>query len=286
MNSEKQKGVALVLVLLCLALLASAGSYLIGDDHMAIRRVENQHDRLQAQYLAESGLQWAMLVLQKDGESSNTDHLNESWNALVPPINIENGIWMAGFKRLLEITGQSPALAVSIKDWLDDDASPTGPEGAEDDEYLLGDPPMRTANSFMSDISELLLVKGIDRVAFEEISPLVSALPEAGLPININTCSDSLFGIFGRTVLPIGAGSALASGRGENGYPSIDDFITATELASHGDVAAGFADVSTTYFLVNVTSSYGRITISSRYLLKRSIEDNVYIDIVRVTSIS
>ncbi|NKB61616.1 MAG: hypothetical protein GKR95_05575 [Gammaproteobacteria bacterium] len=309
-NSEKQKGVALVLVLLSLTLLASAGSYLIHDDHKAIRRVENQRDYLQAHYLAESGLQWVKLVLQKDGESSTTDHLNEPWNTLAQPVDVENGalsievldaqsrfninnlqndaggIWLSGLENLLEMVDQPPGLAAKIKDWIDEDANPTGFEGAEDDDYLLHDPPMRAANSAMGDISELLLVKDIDMEIFEKISPFLAAIPTTNLRINVNTCPDLLFGIMGCTVLPEGVGRALVAGRGEGGYLSVDEFIAATELASHGDVAVSLADVSSSYFLVNVTSSFGRIIIKNRYLLKRSVEEKVYVDIVRVTSVS
>ena len=310
MNFNKQKGVALILVLLSLTLLASAGSYLLDDDHMAIRRVENQHASLQAQYVAQSGLQWAMLVLQKDGELSKTDHLNEPWNTLTQPIDIENGsltievidaqskfnlnnlrsdtdgAWMSGLKRLIESLDLTPELAARIKDWIDVDSSPTGFDGAEDDEYLLDDPAMRTANGFMGDISELLLIKGVDTAVFEKIAPFLTAIPGSDLKINVNTCHEALFRIFGRTTLPEGVGVALAAGRGEDGYSSVEDFVTATPLASHGDVAGNLADVSTAYFVVNVTGSYGRVNITNRYLLKRTLEDQVYIDILRVTSVS
>ena len=293
-----------------MAMLASAASYLVEDDHLSIRRAANQHDRLQAQYLAESGLQWAMLVLQKDGENNEIDHLNEPWTTLDQPLSIENGtlsievidvqgrfninnlrndpngLWSAALSRLLESADLAPELASTLKDWIDDDSTPTGIEGAEDDHYLLNDPPYRTANDFIRDISELKLIKGINDSTFEKLNTLVTALPTSEARININTCPEALFAIFGREVLAEGVGAALAAGRGEDGYQTMEDFVTQTELASHGEVASALGRISSDFFVVNITSTYGRITLSNRYLLKREIDEGVYIDLISTASVS
>ena len=115
---------------------------------------------------------------------------------------------------------------------------------------------------------------------------MITALPTSEARININTCPEALFALFGREVLAEGVGAALAAGRGEDGYQTLEDFVTQTELASHGEVASALGRVSSEFFVVNITSAYGRITLSNRYLLKREIDDEVYVDLISTASVS
>ena len=46
-------------------------------------------------------------------------------------------------------------------DWLDEDIDPRPNSGAEDDYYMLQNPPYRAANRLMASASELRLVKGM-----------------------------------------------------------------------------------------------------------------------------
>jgi hypothetical protein len=66
-----------------------------------------------------------------------------------------------------------------VVDWLDVDATPTPLDGREDDDYLKLDQPYRTANHFMMDSSELLLIEGFTPAAVEflEREQYVAFLP-------------------------------------------------------------------------------------------------------------
>lgn len=57
--------------------------------------------------------------------------------------------------------GQYPTIVNSIHDWIDPDKA-TRVDGAEDDYYQTYDPPFNAKNGPIDDMSELLLVKGIN----------------------------------------------------------------------------------------------------------------------------
>lgn len=80
--------------------------------------------------------------------------------------------------------GESESLTAALADWIDSDTRQS-PRGAEDYDYALGEPPYRTANSFMVDVSELALVRGYSVALRTQLSPLLCALPTPA-PANLN----------------------------------------------------------------------------------------------------
>lgn len=55
----------------------------------------------------------------------------------------------------------------ALIDWIDRNPGVTGATGAEDGEYSSYEPPYSTANQYMLDISELLLVKGMEYESYK-----------------------------------------------------------------------------------------------------------------------
>lgn len=64
-----------------------------------------------------------------------------------------------------------------VIDWLDPDQTVTGFDGMEDDDYFRKERPYRTANQFMSDASELLLVEGFTPQGLSFLEEKLSFLP-------------------------------------------------------------------------------------------------------------
>lgn len=89
---------------------------------------------------------------------------------------------------LLEVPGREAlAIANATADWIDTDGVPI-PGGAEDGAYGSGPTARRTANTLMSDVSELRVVAGMTGAYYTRIRPFVCALPVAELTrINVNT---------------------------------------------------------------------------------------------------
>lgn len=78
-----------------------------------------------------------------------------------------------------------------VIDWLDPDETATGFDGMEDDTYFRKERPYRTANQFMTDASELLLIEGFTPQALDYLENKLSFLP-ANAKINVFTADKDL----------------------------------------------------------------------------------------------
>lgn len=218
MRYRRQLGVALITALLVVALAVSAATAMATRMHVDVRRTANLLHGEQAYAYALSAESWAYIILRKDVKDSQHDALDEDWATALPPISVEGGI-VSGrisdlqgrfnintlvtatdqkdqpdqvqvdyFKRLLTVLELDPALSSALLDWIDADINATYPGGAEDDVYLLQDPPYRAANRPLVSITELQLVEGFTAEVVAALAPYVTALPEA-TAINVNTAT-------------------------------------------------------------------------------------------------
>jgi len=84
---------------------------------------------------------------------------------------------------------EAKQITEAVMDWLDSDGSVTGSGGAEDAYYQSLEVPYRAANRLFANKTELRLVKGVTKELYEYLSPLIIALPDKNIGININTAS-------------------------------------------------------------------------------------------------
>lgn len=209
-----QRGIALLMAMLVVAISAVTASMLLSDQAFMQRRTGHQ---LEAQRLRAYALgleDYARLFLQKDARDSRTDHLGEDWATGIPGLPIEGGMLsgqITDAQSLINLNSL-PTDAVAeaalraiclqedlscdfidaLKDWIDADSEPRFPDGAEDEYYTALESPYRSANRPLADRSELRLVKGVDAESYQKLKPYIIALPEA-TPMNINTLPKALF---------------------------------------------------------------------------------------------
>jgi len=295
-TGQQQRGVALITVLFILALLTTLAVYLVADENLLLRRVENGRDVEQAYQMVHGSEQWGAGVLRRDLRDTKTDHLGESWSTLASQVSVEQGtlgtrirdeqglfnlnnllsgkdtVWYPAFQRLLQVLELDPGLADSVVDWLDADQSITGVNGAEDSTYLAMDVPYRAANNRFADPSELAWVAGFDEEAIALLMPYLTALPESNSLININTCSLVLMRILAAQPLAESAAQALIDGRGDAGYTGTEVFLQQTELAGQAKVTEKMITVSSRYFTVTSNATSGRANLSVNSLLQRNGE--------------
>ncbi|HEY2807303.1 MAG TPA: type II secretion system minor pseudopilin GspK [Steroidobacteraceae bacterium] len=107
-------------------------------------------------------------------------------NSLVDTTGRPNLTQLAVFRALLAAVGLEQKWAGLLVDWIDTDAVPSIPDGAEDSTYLGQTPPYLTANRYITSTSELMALPGFDRQHFNLIAPFVSALPP-GTRLNVCT---------------------------------------------------------------------------------------------------
>jgi len=287
-GDSRQRGVALVTALLVVSLATVAAVAMVTRLQVDMRRTGNLLNGEQAYAYAIAAESWAHVILRRDEEESDFDSLEEGWATALPPIAVEGGFVngriedlqgrfninnliedggeptdeessvneeeLAYFKRLLEVLGLETALALAVLDWIDADIRTRFPDGAEDEVYLLEDPPYRAANRPMVSISELRLVKGFTPEVLAVLEPHVTALPEETI-ININTATPAVLQALHQELDGSGV-EQLVTDRGEQGYDDVDTFLEHSALAGLDlDIDV---DIISEWFNVLTATSVGR----------------------------
>lgn len=278
---SRQRGVALITVLLVVALVTVVCAGLLLRQQLAIRSTGNQMLVRQAQYYAEGGEQLAKAILRRDqqGNSQQIDHLAEPWASPKLSFPLDEGgelririadlagrfnlnslaatgeareVALLRLQRLLQVLQLNPAYAERLQDWLDGDQDLAGGNGAEDGQYLLLKPAYRTGPGRIVEVSELRLLLGMSEVDYRRLLPFVCALPLA-VELNVNTASAQVLASLGEGI-PDATLKALIAGRGRTGYADTSTFMQSlTEFAVN---PLGLA-VSSQYFQVTTEVSLG-----------------------------
>jgi general secretion pathway protein K len=292
MKCANQKGVALLTALLVVALVAVAATSMASRQQLDIRRTATLLHSDQALSYVLGAESWASVVLRRDLEDGAVDTLDEDWSTQLPASLVEGGSVqgrildmqgrfnlnnlvregepdpqaVAQYRRLLRAVGLEERLADALVDWIDSDVDVRFPDGAEDEAYLLLQPPYRAANRHLHSVSELLLVKDYDQEAVDKLRPVVCALPQAS-PLNVNTASALVLSTLADD-LSESDGEALVEGRGEEGYQGKDEFLQQPALAGK-EINPGWVDVRTQWFrfIGEANVGQGRVRLSS--LLQR-----------------
>jgi general secretion pathway protein K len=211
MNRTRQRGIALLVALLVVALATVLIAGLIDRGELGFARTRNQLLEAQAQAYAQGLETYAARVLQQDWAANGGaphDSNASVWAVPLPPTPVPNGIisatmrdrngcfnlnnlvangqanapWPAKFQRLLGALRLDPNLADAVVAWM----SPQ--PGVEDPYYLAQSVPYRQGKRGFVHVSELRLVKGVSGDAYAALAPHVCALPP-GTRININTAT-------------------------------------------------------------------------------------------------
>ena len=210
-GAQSQRGVALLVALLVVALATVLIASLIDRGELGFARTRNQLLAAQAQAYANGLEVYAARVLQQDfaATGGGADSNASVWATPLPPTPVPNGLivatmqdrngcfnlnnlvdtggkpndpWPEKFRRLLGALKLDPTLTDAVVAWMD-------PRPGSDDPYYLGQPvPYRAAQRNFMHVSELRLVKGVSGAAYAALLPHVCALP-AGTKINVNTAS-------------------------------------------------------------------------------------------------
>jgi general secretion pathway protein K len=220
----QQRGTALVTVLLAITLLTVVVIEFAYSTQVDISLARNNLKTLQASYLARSGVNLALLVLQRDAEtSSGIDAFGEDWARTLPPLpagqgvvvaritdeqgklNLNalrnangtiNGLWREVAERVLPLRGVAVELLDPLLDWLDSDDFPE-PHGAEKNDYLSLTPPYTPGNGPFLTLGELGRVQGFTPAVCAALDPVVTVLPSRTTKINVNTAPlDILVALF------------------------------------------------------------------------------------------
>ena len=222
-SAVQQRGVALLIALVVVAIAATLSTGMIWNRELDIRRTANITQGDQAMEYALGAEAWAEQILRRDFQSNQTNtNLTQDWAMQLPPLPVQGGsitgrlqdlqglfnvnnlasaqaqAALAQFQRLLAELNLDPNIANAVSDWVNVGSQPHFPGGAKDEYYSRLSPPYLAAEQPMTSISELLLVKGVTPQVYQTLLPFVCALPlqAPGSPpggqlaatlININT---------------------------------------------------------------------------------------------------
>ncbi len=291
-NMATQRGAAIIMVMLIVALATSLAAYMALQQDLWQRQVENQFNWAQSRKIAIAGTDWARAVLADDAAANNYDHPGEMWAQQMPAIPVENGELMgaivdqqglfnlnnlvrggasnpasiAQYQRLLGLLGLSPELAISLADWMDSDSDTQYPGGAEDSYYLGLPQPYRGANRPLVELGELLRVKGYDLQVLERLRPYVTALPVA-TPINVNFAPPEVMASV-LDNLSLSDARMLAQKRVGHPFRTVDEFTQQLPVGK-GQAGNGVITVSSQFFLVKGYANFERSQVKTETLLQR-----------------
>lgn len=287
-----QRGVAVVMALGVVALAAIAVTAMMTTQSIWSRETELEGDHAQAQFLIQSGMDWARAVLSDDRRLSNVDHLKEPWALRLPPMPVDNGelagyledqqgtfnlnnlvlggkisvVQLERFRRLLAMLGLPDSLAYALADWIDADSDEQPIAGAEDDYYMSLQSPHLAANRPLTDVAELARVRGFSDDVRARLGPFVSALP-ANTAVNVNTAPPEVLSavIDG---LDLDGARALVAQRERAYFRDYADF--ANRLPRGVTTANSDFKVSSNYFVARVRVSIGGAEARGLALLARA----------------
>ena len=298
-TAHTQSGMALVVVMLCVALLSISAVTVTDRLHYSAKLHSNRQQLQQANWYAIGGEALAISALDQVREEE-THHLQQIWafagasypidggsltgelqdlhhcfniNALLtPPTVNDQGQSIPTqaerqFRQLLqqlELAQQSDQLIDRIRDWIDEDFEANGFLGAEDPYYSALTPSQMTRNGLMEHSSEIALMD-LDADTLAALRPWICALPETSLSININTLpveKSALLSALSAQAIAADKANELLSQRPENGWESLDDFLRQAGIG--GDSGGDQADSSWQSSL-SLRSNYFQVTVDVVY---------------------
>ncbi len=221
MTGRDERGVALILALLILTLLAALILEFDAEARREYRDAAAFRDNVKVNALTRAGVQAARAVLLQDHRiekltNQRFDALTDVWalpiagyqlgdGALSATIEDETGKLnlnelanvqdpkqreskLKRLKRLFELLQVRPDLAEAIADWVDADDVPEA-SGAESAYYQTLRPPYMAANAPLQTLSELYLIKGMTKEVVQRLGPYVTVHPRTGADarVNLNT---------------------------------------------------------------------------------------------------
>ncbi|MFQ2917851.1 GspK family T2SS minor pseudopilin variant ExeK [Aeromonas allosaccharophila] len=222
----RQRGMALLVVLLILSVMVIIASNMSGRLQLELRRTANITTGKQAWWYALSAEALVSKVLTQDfKDNPEVVNLSQNWARKNTVFPVDDGqlkgevtdlqscfnlnslsvaskagsgeeleqqpypvqVFRELLKQLTMDDYEAAQLTDAIRDWTDKDTVLVSSLGAEDAYYEGLKPPYLTANQWMLGKDELRAVRGVTARVYARLAPYICALPNNKLKININT---------------------------------------------------------------------------------------------------
>jgi general secretion pathway protein K len=292
---RKQKGVALISVLLAVALCVILATEILSAQKFQVQRVQNILERQQAYWYAISSENFVKALLKRTAEDDKgVFNLDQPWAMTDMVFPVDDGLIegkiidlsscfnlnslyysditddektqrMELFVRVLsnldiESESSHEDLAANLYDWLDNDNYPSGAVGYDGDMYTGLSFPYLSANSMLAHENELRVIYGFDIEVISQLINKVCVIPNSEeLKVNINTISTEA-PEFLMAMLDVDRTKVdeILLERPEDGFDSVDEFFALTQVSSLSNIATldkSQFTVSSSFFRL-VTNAY------------------------------
>lgn len=292
MNVRRQRGVALIVAVLVVALAAVLIAAMLDRGEAALARTRNLQRAEQGWELMRGMEAWAGVVLQRDQDDRpGVDSREDIWAQELPPIDLPgvrilgrlrelNGCFnlndlhrdgaddtlaIARFGRLLRALKLDPLISDQVLDWIDADSMPRA-HGVEDSGLLVARPATRAANQPFAHVSELRLLPAVTPKVYAVLEPEVCALP-SGSGTNLNFVSPAFWMSLSEAITPSMAERLWRDGRASyDTLEAVAQELTQLGLAQVPLVGLG---VASNWFVLDATILADDIPFSYSSLLQR-----------------
>lgn len=181
---------------------------------------------------------------------------------------------------LLKTEYRAELLADSLWEFIDADSVVQTAQGREDGEYLARDLPFYPPNSLLTDVSEIRPVQGMDAELYQRVAPVLCAIPEKNLRINVNTLGEDnaplLEAVFTPYISRMQAEQILRE-RPQQGWESVAAFLQTPALADVDSAVKQrlktLLTVSSDYFRLSVRIEMNGVRRDSEAVIGRSASD-------------
>lgn len=293
---QPQRGVALLLAMVVLVLVATATAGMVWQQTRAVNIEAAERARSQAAWILNGALDWARLILREDqrsGQQNNKphDHLGEPWAQ--PLAEARLSAFLAADKDNNVDSGPDAFISGSIEDAqsrlnlrgvLDDAGQPVPRQVAALERLVvLAGAPTDTAKRLVQALLDAhtgatganpdgaplrparltdLAWSGLDEATLQRLAPYLDLLPTA-TPVNINTASrEVIAAVFDG--MDLGGAERLVQARARKPFERLEDVYAL--LAQGAPPEPGRVSVNSSYFHVA-----GRLRLEERVLEERSL---------------
>ncbi|MCF6193206.1 MAG: type II secretion system minor pseudopilin GspK [Kangiellaceae bacterium] len=222
-------------------------------------------------------------IIESKGRANSPSQVSGSNSATANDENKESiteQILTTLIEKLVEDTEVRPsALSAQVRDWIDPDFTPSGPDGAEDLYYQGLTIPYLPPNSTIAHVSELRSIRSFNATIFELVRDHICVLPDASQnKLNVNTIpaerSELLYAALDGKVSDSEV-KKLISERPESGY-SMQEFWT--EVGSAIKIKKSYKerlDVTSRYFQMDAKAEIETTKVYLKTLFYKE-EDNTF----------
>jgi general secretion pathway protein K len=287
---KKERGVALLAVLLGVALMTLIVVDFAMTSGLGFVSAANQANELRATYLARSGINVGLGLLAASARAkaatlttspNKMDTLNDPWAVPFPPMPLEGGtvslsivdedrklninsmmvngnlqpLQIQKMQRLFTVLDVDVQLVQNIVDWITPNSG-TGGIGAD---YYLGlKPPYQPRFGPMPTLGDLQMVKGFNEAIFNRVRPFLTVISQNPSQVNINTAPPQVIASLDPVLMEDQhLVMALVDRRAMEPFANTTDVLNLLNMSDQAgkNISNGIV-VQSGYFTINGTGTY------------------------------